>query len=585
MAKQGSGCLILFSLPFAAVGVGMGVWLAMTVVGYLQMQHWVETPATILQAKLETSRNNKSNIYEATARYEYRYEGRRYTNNRVSLPSPSGDVSLQQDLHRQLSECQRTGKPLPCYVNPKRPKEAILFRGLRWEMIGFQALFVLVFGGAGFGLLTVSIMGVRQGRAEAKLKQADPDRPWLLKAEWASGRIASSSKTLVWVSILAALFWNLLTSPLWFILPGEVIQKGNRLALFGLVFPLVGLGLAAWAVYTLLQWRKFGQSVFQMASVPGVLGGELAGVIRTAAHIQPEEGFQVTLNCIQRRTTGSGDKRSTQEEILWQDEQIIVRQLGQSDADPSAIPVLFAIPYNCRPTDETHSNNQTIWRLKVAARVPGIDYAAAFDVPVFQTPQSDPNFTPDAAALAQYAAPADPDRELREAGVIKTVSPSGEGSLFIFPAGRNLANAVCFSLFCLLWSGAIVLMFRLGAPMLFLIVFGLIDALLVLMLVDLWFYRSEVDVSPRGLTITGGLFGLGAPRRIELADVTRIDAVNRMQAGQTVYYHIVVTCRDGKKVTAGKRVAGHRLTDAVIGQIEQAMGGERSRLESDAPPC
>ena len=189
-----------------------------------------------------------------------------------------------------------------------------------------------------------------------------------------------------------ALFWNLISSPLWFVIPGEMLQKGNRLALFGLLFPLVGLGLAAWALYTVLQRRKYGQSVLQMAAVPGVLGGELAGVVRTAAHIQPEAGFHVSLSCIQQTTSGSGDNRSTHAEILWQDEQVIVRQLGQSDADPSAIPVLFAIPYNCRPTDDANSDNQTIWRLKVAAAVPGIDYAAAFDVPVFKTPQSDPHF-------------------------------------------------------------------------------------------------------------------------------------------------------------------------------------------------
>jgi len=41
----------------------------------------------------------------------------------------------------------------------------------------------------------------------------------------------------------------------------------------------------------------------------------------------------------------------------------------------------------------------------------------------------------------------------------------------------------------------------------------------------------------------------------------------------------VVTCRNGKKLTAGKRVAGHRLAMAVIGQIEHAMGRQLPRLD------
>ena len=72
----------------------------------------------------------------------------------------------------------------------------------------------------------------------------------------------------------------------------------------------------------------------------------------------------------------------------------------------------------------------------------------------------------------------------------------------------------------------------------------------------------------------------GAARRIKVADVTGIDAVNRMQAGQTVYYNLVATCRDGKKVTIGKRVPGHHLALAVIAQIERALGKEPSDADA-----
>jgi hypothetical protein len=327
----------------------------------------------------------------------------------------------------------------------------------------------------------------------------------------------------------------------------------------------------AWATRSVLQWRKFGQSVFQMASVPGVIGGQLAGVVRTSAKVLPEDGFHIALNCINRVTTGSGKSRSTSEHILWQDDRIVGRDLLQNDPDHTAIPVLFAIPYECRSTDETLSDNQTVWRLVAKAKVPGVDFSAAFDVPVFKTAESNANFVADSSVMAEYVLAPNPERDLHDAGVVREPSPSGEGFKFTFPMGRNLGSTLGISAFWLFWSGAIVLMIYLKAPLFFPIVFGLFDALILVFAADMWFYKSTVEVSPRGLTVTGGLFELGKIQWVDASDVAKIEPVQGMQSGQTVYYNIVVTCGAGKQITIGKRLASHRLAMAVIGQIEQAM--------------
>ena len=34
----GAGCLIVFALPFAAAGIGMGVWLAITLLTFLTVR-------------------------------------------------------------------------------------------------------------------------------------------------------------------------------------------------------------------------------------------------------------------------------------------------------------------------------------------------------------------------------------------------------------------------------------------------------------------------------------------------------------------------------------------------------------------
>ena len=570
MSKKGLGCLIFFALPFAAIGVGAAIWMGWTVIAHLKMRNWEEVPAKIVRADLKV-KQGKSSTYEATAEYVYRYGKEKYTGRRVSLYGGTDNVgSFQQDIYRQLSEYQKSGRPFRCYVDPLRPADAILYRDLRWEMIGFQSIFAIAFGGAGLALLAGCLRGYGKAMAEATLAAARPAEPWLHKQDWADGKVVSSNRTGMISALAFAALWNLVSAPLWFLLPGEIVGKGNRWALLGLIFPVVGLGLFAGAICSVLRWRKFGQSVFQMASVPGVIGGQLAGVVRTSAKVLPEDGFQLTLSCIQKLTSGSGDSRSTRQNVLWEDDQVVGRDLMQQDPDHTAIPVLFAIPYECRPTDESLADNQTIWRLKVRAKVPGVEYHAVFDVPVFRTAESSPNFAVDPNVMAEYAVPANPERDLQEAGVIRDLSPSGEGYTFTFPMGRNLGSALGILVFWLLWSGMIALMIHLRAPVLFPIVFGLFDALILWLVVDIWLYKSAVDASPQGLTVAGGLFGAGKPQRIEASDVAQIEPVQEMQSGQTVFYSIVVTCRSGKKITAAKRLATHHLAKAIADQIMQA---------------
>jgi hypothetical protein len=97
---------------------------------------------------------------------------------------------------------------------------------------------------------------------------------------------------------------------------------------------------------------------------------------------------------VRRITTGSGKQRSTTENTLWEVERFVMHELLEGQSEQSAIPVEIQIPSNCRPSDERNPDDQTLWRLTVAAKVPGIDYSATFLVPVFETAASDPNNYP-----------------------------------------------------------------------------------------------------------------------------------------------------------------------------------------------
>jgi hypothetical protein len=292
-----------------------------------------------------------------------------------------------------------------------------------------------------------------------------------------------------------------------------------------------------------------------MAFVPALIGGRLTGVIHTPVKIRPSGGFRLVLCCSQK--SASGDT----EHAAWQDEQCVVRELLPDDADRSAIPVLFQIPYDCAET-----GIGTYWRLSVAAGVPGIGYCETFTVPVFKTEDSNPGFVPDPAAIADYTLPPDAHRDLADAEVIKTTSPDHDGCRFVFPMGRNRGIMAFAILLLIVFSAMIPLSLLRGATPDVPIVFCLFDALTILFLLRVSFYRSVVDVSARGLSVTGGAFGLGRRHWIAASDVVRIDAIGR------TCFNLVLVHRNLHRIIVGKWLPGPRLAASVIRQIEQALG-------------
>lgn len=547
----------LFGLPLAAIAVWSATQLAATVSAYREARRWEEVPAKLIQVEWRNVMGDSiTNSVKAT--YEYDYQGRRYTGNRVSLYGGSDNIgSFWWDVYRELKECQRKGLPFRCYVNPADPTQALLYRDLRWEMVIFEGSYTFVFAGAGFGLLILAPIAFWVMRRKATLARAHPGKPWLWRPDWARGEIKSSAKSQAVISLAVALAVNLNTIPVGLLLVHELVNKHNWDALPWIIVPAIGLTLVAWPIVAVLRWRKFGQSVFRMASVPGVIGGELTGAIQLSARIQPESGFQLTCKQTLDRT-----------QIKWHQEKVVAHEDRWHDDDRWAIPVLFQIPFESDPTD---SKGETRWQLEVKAAVPGVDYRATFDIPVFITEQSDPEFVPDDSAFAQYAAPADPERDLREAGVLKTASPTGEGCRFDISMCRSFgytATAVA-SVLWITCTGMLIFMLFGQASAYPTFLLGLVDALLLWFLLKVAFHRSVVDVSAHGLAVTSGPFGLGHRHWVSVTEIAGLEAV---QFANHLAYIPVAVCHDGSQVTIAKRLPSQRLANALLQEIEKAMG-------------
>ncbi|MDH3718942.1 MAG: hypothetical protein OES79_12555, partial [Planctomycetota bacterium] len=263
--------------------------------------------------------------------------------------------------------------------------------------------------------------------------------------------------------------------------------------------------------------------------------------------------------------------RSTSERVVWQDVQQLERELAEHDLSQSVIPIQFQIPYESRETSDENPSSKIIWRLEVRAAVTGTDYAAAFDIPVFKTSESSPDFQMDTSAIDQYRKERKPAQVLADSGV--RVEHMAGGKRWMFPPARHIGSALGLTLFLLIWLGAIVLMIHLGAPLFFPIIFGLFGLLLVWGVLDLWLWCCRIDGGSGSLTVTSGILGLRKTRAFTADQIDSIQPTLGMQMGNKLFYGLKLATRDGAKHTIGKRLLIRSDAELLADEILQVVTG------------
>ena len=568
-SNQGIGCWVLFSIPFAGAGIFMAYLLLSVLVSWFSMRSWQAVPAKIITTELVSSRGSDSTTYKMSAQYEYTFQNRKYIGERIGLHTGSDNIgSYHHRVYQELLRYKSTVDEFHCFVNPKKPSEAVLYRNFRWEKLGFYSVFLFVFGGFGFGMLFFAGYAKKKIAKNEALAAKHPEKPWLWQPEWEEGRIRSSNKTIMITATCFALFWNLISSPMLFIIPSEITKKGNKAALIGLLFPVIGIGLLTWAIRSILRWNRFGESVFEMKSVPGVVGGALAGVIKTKVNIRPEDSFRLQLACINKRITGSGKNRTTSERILWEDHHAIQHELLQRDFQQSAIPVLFKIPFDSIETNNDDSDSEIYWRLTTEAAVPGIDYKAQFQIPVFRTTESNPHFVLAESEITRMQQNPDPGDALHDSGIRLE---KGMSTLrIIFPMFRQKIMATFLTLFTAIWTGLTIFLFKAGVPILPL-VFGLFNIFLLLATLDLLLGSKRIEVHRDQIILAGGIFGVGKIRQFPVSAIQEVEATPGTQYGNKLLYRINVLLNNGKRYTAVRRINSRQLAELIITEIKDFM--------------
>ena len=402
---------------------------------------------------------------------------------------------------------------------------------------GFAVVFLLFSS----GFLALGLRGVRQAKEQERTRAANPDKPWLWRRDWAAGVIESGAVAGMVVAWAFSLFWNAVSWPFLFLALPKELAKGNYIILVFLLFPIIGLGLLWWAVYATLQWRKFGRSKFHLASVPGVLGGALSGFVEIPAKVLAEKGYKLRLRCVRRTVTGSGKHRSTSEDLLWEDTKVILRDSLSHERERTGVPVHFNIPYEL-PASEG-GNPAIVWRLEISADIPGVDYHAQFEVPVFKTEASAAAAPPLKDPTAAFQPP--------PANTRIRVRDLPDGVEVYFPPARGVAGIAILLGFAVVWNLFLWLMIAKKAPVFFPIIWGLFDALLLLLLASALLHSVKVVARRGGVEVFHRMLLPTCTRRLSWSDIHEIKTRVESHAGAKTWHGIVISTHEGREYSAG----------------------------------
>jgi hypothetical protein len=548
--------LLLYSLPFTLVGLGM-LFLAVipNLYDWTRMQAWEQIDAQLISAELKSHPGDKSTTYEVVAAYRYLYQGQGYQGHRVGISEKSDNIG---NWHQQTYSRLRNMQPLRVWVNPSDPNESVFDRELRWGKLGFYMIFVLVFGGAGLGI------GWLSQRKPLEIPAGVP--VWEGNPAWRDNRIRSNAKAGMWTIWAFAFFWNLISSPVIFAVPGEW-DKGNHAILIALLFPLVGLGMIIYAAKRTLEWRHFGAAPLSLDPFPGSIGGDVGGSIRVNQRLPHNAQAEVILSCVYVYSRRSGKSRETVRDVKWQDRQQVRIEAAAQD---SLIRFRFAVPDNL-PSSEVKAMPYYEWTVEVSSDLPGVDLERSYTLPVA------------AGEAAQHSThtPIVAPHSARQAAIperVMQLEQRGDGLHLHFPVMRNKAGALIGTLVGALFVGMAWLFafgeMRKPPPAIFPIVFGLLGNLALLGGLYTMGNSLTVVANRRGVQVTRRIFGLALRKRIPSAQIKSIRTVTGMQTSQggktTVHYTVKLHTRDGRKISVAESLPGVSAAEQVAEQIRSA---------------
>jgi len=452
----------------------------------------------------------------------------------------------------------------------REPRESLL--------MGFMGLIFAGFGGIGFFGVRWSL---RRARRIKERRERLREQPWLWREEWHSNRLTDRSLGTLKFVWFFTVFWNLISITV----PVAILRQQQhwepKLLLVAL-FPLVGIGLFAWAIHTTLRYRRYGTSALVLESIPISLGRVLKAELLARLPVESER-VDLKLSCVRRIVTG-GKNSSVHESALWEEVRSVSRDEIALAGDQARVPVRFLIPREQPQVDDRDARDRILWRLSASSDLPGVDYSSSFELPVFETPESD---RPQRDETVREIVGSPPPFQPRKGARVR-VRRTANGAEIHFPSARHLVVILSVMLFTAVWSGIVyLLMTHQGVPLLFPIVFGLVDVVLVWVLAAMLFVSRRVAVNREEIRVTTRFLFLSSTHRIRPDQVERIILRIGMRSGNTSYHDVRLVTRGGKKLLLGTSLRDKREAEWIAAHVRRAAGlhcaGETLTFSDEAP--
>lgn len=433
-----------------------------------------------------------------------------------------------------------------------------------WIALLFGAVFVMIGG----GLIAAAGQGYKESRRQVKIRSEHPTEPWLWREDWAVGRTDGtnpSSTTGIWVF---AIFWDLISFSIAIAMLPQLSGALDPRLIFILGFPLIGVIVTGIAIRGTLRIRRYGRTSFWFSKLPISLGGGLTGDIHLRLPVAVDHGVDLSLACIRRITTGSGKNRSTSDNILWQAERNVSAAAVMRTDTESRIPVDFELPSHGFETNSDNPNDRILWLLRAEADVPGVDYKDSYEIPVFRTAASSGKDGEAEARESEAEVVAQPVR------TNIAITQTGEGIEVYLPPCRNIKQVVFLFAFTVVWTGIVYFLFQQHAPAFFRFVFGGMNVLILVILINLAFGSGTIHATQGGVRIRKALFGFGAIREIPAGQIVAIQPVSNGRADSSgeAMFGIQVTGNAGSSVRIGSGTLTRTEARWIVASLDQALG-------------
>ncbi|MEO8033231.1 MAG: hypothetical protein ABI837_02285 [Acidobacteriota bacterium] len=417
-------------------------------------------------------------------------------------------------------------------------------------------------------LVLAAVYGLGVKRKSDALRAAHPDQPWMWREDWARGAIRDTSRGTTIGLWVFTLICNAIAFPITWLARPQVSGE-NLLSVIIYLFPLAGIIMLLSAIYQTLRSLKFGTSVCHLQRVPIVPGRLFRGEVELKTDVVPVDGYRLRILLVRLVTTRTGRNRSTSERLLWDTEIFVPAEAAMRSPLGTRVPFELATPPDSHPTDDQDMYDRYLWRLSATAQLPGVDYGAQFDIPVFLTGSATDGseFTAFQARHRVEAA----HRELAPASGVEITKLPGGGEEFRIQAKKTFDSMLGGFVFLGLWNAAIYAMIRFHVPWGIPAVFIALDLLFILSTLDYYLGKSTIEVDASGVRVHRLWMGIGSTSQsYEAASIASIDGTTA--GANSKSFGVTLKLHDGATRLLGAYLSDRESAEAVAAKMMADLG-------------